>query len=52
MHHRLPALPVGPAVGRFLERLEAATAEPGTPLEVHALLGRMTLEAIGRSAFG
>lgn len=59
-------------MGRFLERLEAASGEGssdsasdgggkgggkgegGAPaaLDVHALLGRMTMEVIGRSAFG
>lgn len=45
-------LPPPPAVSRFLKRLEASSEGGAAPLDVHELLGRMTLEVIGRSAFG
>ena len=36
-----------------MERLGEVSTGPGAaPLDVHALLGRMTMEVIGRSAFG
>lgn len=41
-----------PAVGRLLERLEGAAGSGTVPLDIHMLLGRTTLEVIGRTAFG
>ncbi|EFN55959.1 hypothetical protein CHLNCDRAFT_57715 [Chlorella variabilis] len=40
------------SVGRLLERLEGAAGSGTVPLDIHMLLGRTTLEVIGRTAFG
>ena len=45
-------LPPPPPASRLVERVEEAGKGGEQPFDVHALLGRMTMEVIGRTAFG
>jgi hypothetical protein len=41
------------AAGRLLQRINAAAGgDAATTINIHALLGRMTMEVIGQTAFG
>lgn len=48
---RLPSRLLACAAGRLLERIEEAGSS-GEAFNVHHLLGRMTMQVIGRTAFG